>query len=106
MSMNNLGNVGSGSFNGWGGGSSTTNTKRGKYQDSQIPLDTSQPTNPIVKPSVVDYSHFSSDQGRTHVDATWDEAPIYNTGVVIVNGGKGAINMIGNGLNALNPLNW
>ncbi|MBY0403425.1 MAG: hypothetical protein K2X66_05970 [Cyanobacteria bacterium] len=106
MSIGNLGNIGNGFFNGWGPGAGSSETKRGKFQDSQIPLNTSQPTNSVVKPSVVDYSHFSSDQGRTHVDATWDEAPIYNTGVIIVNCGKGLLNMVGNGVKALNPFNW
>ncbi|MBY0402798.1 MAG: hypothetical protein K2X66_02790 [Cyanobacteria bacterium] len=101
MSMGNLGNMGNGFFNGWGTKPYVTNS-----DDAKIPQNTTQPTNVVVKPIALDYSHFAGEYGRTNTNARWDDAPIYNTGVVLVNGGKGVINMVGNGLSALNPFNW
>jgi hypothetical protein len=98
-----IGNVGSGYFNGWG---TSPKPFLGDYHDSLVPQNTTQPTNVVVKPIAVDYSHFAGEYGRTNTNARWDDAPIYNTGVVLVNGGKGVINMVGNGLSALNPFNW
>jgi hypothetical protein len=117
MSIGNLGNVAGGYFN---GGSSSSNpeptnkSQLGPEKGSEwwyantVPsdLDTSQPTNPIVAPSVIDYSHFVNSDGRTTKQATWSDAPVYNTAVIAVNTQKAGFNMLGNGINALNPYNW
>jgi hypothetical protein len=60
----------------------------------------------MVRPVIANYGHFENAQGIPTTDASWSDAPVTNTGVVIRNSVTGALNFVGNGVCIIGGRGW